>query len=77
MSFEYALNIVKAKRPIVHPNVGFVEQLKLFEEMKWEVKGNSPAHKKYQKIKGIHRICWLLIQFSQLEKENQPRKIVF
>ena len=32
MKFDDALNFVKNKRPIVDPNDGFVEQLKLFEK---------------------------------------------
>ena len=54
MSFDDALNFVAKKRPIVSPNLGFIEQLKIFEKLlieknyelnkidfdnfKWEVK---------------------------------------
>ena len=32
MNFSKAFNFVKDKRPIIYPNTGFVEQLKMFEK---------------------------------------------
>lgn len=45
MSYEGAYSHVKARRKIIHPNDGFIEQLKKFER---EVKRESPPKARYE-----------------------------
>jgi len=47
ISFETALEIVRAARPICSPNGGFRIQLKLWYEMGFQLEGTTKAHKIY------------------------------
>jgi len=47
LSFEEAFSMVKASRPIVSPNCGFLKQLKMWEEMQYNLEGTSKSHKAY------------------------------
>ena len=42
LSFEDSFQFVKAKRPIIHPNIGFIRQLKEFEQ-KLKLKESMPS----------------------------------
>ncbi|KAF5394046.1 Dual specificity phosphatase catalytic domain protein [Paragonimus heterotremus] len=44
--YETALQLVTSKR-LVYPNIGFVNQLKLFQVMGWKVATNSRAYTQY------------------------------
>ncbi|CAL8083383.1 unnamed protein product [Calicophoron daubneyi] len=46
LSYDKALEFV-TKRRLVYPNVGFVNQLKLFESMNWTVNKHSPVYVRY------------------------------
>lgn len=48
ISYEEAFTTVKKARPIVCPNPGFREQLRLFAEMKFTLEGDSLAHRHYR-----------------------------
>ncbi|OON19075.1 dual specificity phosphatase, catalytic domain protein [Opisthorchis viverrini] len=50
LSYDSALEIVMKKR-LVYPNIGFVNQLKLFEVMKWKVDRKSPVYTQYASIR--------------------------
>jgi protein-tyrosine phosphatase len=45
--FSIALNEVRKQRIIVNPNPGFRNQLEMFEEMNWNLEGDSNAHKAF------------------------------
>jgi len=47
ISYEEALSLVRSSRSIVQPNCGFVNQLKMWEEMNYSLEGNSKAHRIY------------------------------
>ena len=42
LSFEDAFQFVRSKRPIIHPNIGFIRQLKEFDA-KLKIKGSVPS----------------------------------
>ncbi|TPP55849.1 Dual specificity protein phosphatase 12 [Fasciola gigantica] len=50
ISYDNALDLVM-KRRTVYPNIGFVNQLKLFEVMKWKVDKESPVYRQYAAIR--------------------------
>ncbi|TGZ75044.1 hypothetical protein CRM22_000602 [Opisthorchis felineus] len=50
LSYDSALEVVMKKR-LVYPNIGFVNQLKLFEVMKWKVDRKSPVYMQYASIR--------------------------
>ncbi|VDP73219.1 unnamed protein product [Echinostoma caproni] len=50
VSYDNALDLVMKKR-IIYPNIGFVNQLKMFEVMKWKVDKDSPVYHQYAAIR--------------------------
>ncbi|ENN72704.1 hypothetical protein YQE_10642, partial [Dendroctonus ponderosae] len=48
LSYSEALQMVKAKRKVVHPNDGFVAQLKLYKDMEWTINRNNMKYKLFQ-----------------------------
>ncbi|KAL5204176.1 hypothetical protein ABZP36_009047 [Zizania latifolia] len=48
LSYEYALESLKEVNESVCPNDGFLEQLKLFEEMGFKVDTSSPLYKRFR-----------------------------
>ena len=51
MSFYEAADFVCDKRPVVCPNLGFINQLQIYEKMKFQLEGTSDSHLLYQRIK--------------------------
>lgn len=47
LRWKEALAIIKQTRPFVNPNPGFIEQLKLFQEMNYTFDPNHPAYLEY------------------------------
>ncbi|CAO3641834.1 unnamed protein product [Mucor fragilis] len=47
LRWKEALAIIKQTRPFVNPNPGFIEQLKLFQEMNYVFDPNHPAYLAY------------------------------
>ena len=45
--FYEAADIVCEKRAVVCPNLGFIQQLQLYQELGFKLQGNSSAHEKY------------------------------
>ncbi len=63
MPFDDAADLVSRARPIVRPNYGFLQQLKLYEDMKFSTEGTSPSHKQYKILRAVslladHRDKW-------------------
>lgn len=48
-SFKEILELVKAARPQVSPNDGFLRQLEEYEQMKFTLEGESELHQRFQK----------------------------
>ncbi|XP_050415369.1 dual specificity protein phosphatase 12 [Patella vulgata] len=51
ISFDEALSIVKTQRPIVSPNEGFKQQLRLYEGMGCKIDPQSNSYRQYRLIK--------------------------
>lgn len=49
LRYKAALAIIKRTRPFINPNPGFMNQLKLFQEMDYVFDVNHPAYKEYLK----------------------------
>lgn len=49
LRYKEALFIIKRVRPFVNPNPGFMEQLKIFHEMKYIFDERHPAYLDYIK----------------------------
>lgn len=47
LRWKAALAIIKRTRPFVNPNPGFIEQLKLFQEMNYTFDPKHPAYIEY------------------------------
>lgn len=51
MNFSDVATFVAGKRPIVCPNLGFLKQLQLYEQMKYDLEGDTPAHAEYKQLR--------------------------
>lgn len=49
LRYKAALAIIKQTRPFVTPNPGFINQLKLFQEMDYQFDPQHPAYLEYLK----------------------------
>lgn len=49
--FYDAADYVCEKRPVICPNLGFIKQLQLYEQMKFQFEGTSEAHVQYQRLR--------------------------
>jgi len=54
IDYYTAYNIVRKARPIINPNEGFILQLHLWQNMNYQIEGNTPAHKVYR----LNKILW-------------------
>jgi len=50
-TFYDAADYVCEKRPVVCPNLGFIKQLQLYEEMKFTLNGTTSAHQTYRDLR--------------------------
>jgi len=50
-TFYDAADYVCEKRPVVCPNLGFIKQLQLYEEMKFNTNGATSAHQTYRDLR--------------------------
>ncbi|PRP83472.1 putative dual specificity phosphatase, catalytic domain protein [Planoprotostelium fungivorum] len=51
IGFNEAADFVISKRPIVCPNIGFMRQLQLYEDMKCQLEGTTVPHKRYRRLR--------------------------
>lgn len=49
LRYKVALAMIKQTRPFVNPNPGFINQLRLFQEMNYQFDPNHPAYLEYLK----------------------------
>jgi hypothetical protein len=63
-TFDSAIDLLNSKRPAACPNLGFITQLKLFEDMKYNINGQSQAHEKYQALKMTSAMNDMKIRWS-------------
>lgn len=49
MPFDQAYEVVHKARPFIEPNSGFIRQLRLYEEMKYDVDKEDARYKQFRK----------------------------
>lgn len=49
MPFDQAYDIVHKARSFIEPNAGFIAQLRLYEEMGYEVRQDDPRYIEFRK----------------------------
>src|SRR5581483_6958883 len=56
IGYKEAFKIVQEKRPKIHPNRGFVEQLKLWQEMDYQLDFSHPLYRKIVLVNCVMRM---------------------
>ncbi|KAJ3443841.1 map kinase phosphatase with leucine-rich repeats protein [Anaeramoeba flamelloides] len=55
ISYEKAEQMVSSKRRQIAPNVAFVEQLKLWEQLNYRLEGDSEKHLSFKRLQILHK----------------------
>lgn len=86
ISYTPAFERVKSKRRFVGPNVGFIQQLRLFAKMRWQIDPNHEQYKKYRlhlaadsvrKAKILPQSCMDLVKSDPGLTQPNPEPIVY
>lgn len=86
ITYSPAFERVKSKRRFVGPNPGFIQQLRLFAKMRWQIDPNHEQYKKYRlhlaadsvrKAKILPQSCMDLVKSDPGLTQTNPEPIVY